>query len=177
MCTDVRFCVNVVTFQSTTMLSRSRPRRSLLGSLCVTTHTLLSSLHFICIYTFTTSPYSEYFSIKSRLLKNHLILSFKQLFGRYQHLVEKYTVSREHLTIYGIRLTIVTLFCHTTSVSRRLHIFCIMFKIIAFSIIKLFTWLYMRGGILLTCRKHVHDRIISLGIFLFLIILIILQER
>ena len=45
----------------------------------------------------------------------------------------------------------------TTSVSRRLNIVCIMISIIAFFVIKLFSWLYVRVGILLTC-----DRIISL---------------
>ena len=50
----------------------------------------------------------------------------------------------------------------TTSVSRRLDILCIMFKIIAFYIIKLFTWLYLRFDILLTCRKHLYGLIISL---------------
>ena len=45
----------------------------------------------------------------------------------------------------------------TTSVSRRLNIVCIMISIIAFFVIKLLSWLYVRVGILLTC-----DRIISL---------------
>ena len=44
-----------------------------------------------------------------------------------------------------------------TSVSQRLNIWlCIMFKIVAFFIIKLFAWLYITRG------KHVHDSIISL---------------
>ena len=38
----------------------------------------------------------------------------------------------------------------TTSVSRRLKILCIMFKIIAFFVITLFAWLYVSVGILLT---------------------------
>jgi hypothetical protein len=50
----------------------------------------------------------------------------------------------------------------TISVSRSLNIFCIMFKIIAFFIMTLFARLYVRVDILLTCGKHVHDRIISL---------------
>ena len=37
-----------------------------------------------------------------------------------------------------------------------------MFKIIAFFIIKLTTQLYVRVGILHTCGKHVHGRIMSL---------------
>jgi hypothetical protein len=37
-----------------------------------------------------------------------------------------------------------------------------MYKIIAFFIITLFTWLYMRVGILLTHGTHLHDCIISL---------------
>ena len=52
-----------------------------------------------------------------------------------------------------------------TSVSRRLiyikyiYIF-IKIKIIAFFIISLFNQLYVSVGILLTCRKYLHDRII-----------------
>ena len=50
----------------------------------------------------------------------------------------------------------------TTSVSRRLNILCIMFKIIAFFIIKLFSRLYVRVGILLwkafTCPHHFTKR-------------------
>ena len=49
-----------------------------------------------------------------------------------------------------------------TSVSRRLNILCIMFKIIAFFIIMLFNRLYVRVGILPTYENHFHDRIISL---------------
>ena len=37
-----------------------------------------------------------------------------------------------------------------------------MFKIRAFFITTLFAWLYVRVDILLTCGKHLHDRIISL---------------
>jgi hypothetical protein len=36
-----------------------------------------------------------------------------------------------------------------------------LFKVISFFIITLFDRLYVRVGILLTCGKHVHDRIIS----------------
>ena len=52
----------------------------------------------------------------------------------------------------------------TTSVSQRLNILSIMFKIIAFFMITLFARIYVRVGILLTCGKHLpmHDRIISL---------------
>ena len=50
----------------------------------------------------------------------------------------------------------------TTSVSPRLNIFCIIFKIIAFFIITLFARLFVRVGILLTYGKHLLDRIISL---------------
>jgi hypothetical protein len=39
---------------------------------------------------------------------------------------------------------------------------CIIFNIISFFIITLFVWLYVRVGILITCGKHSHDRIISL---------------
>ena len=49
-----------------------------------------------------------------------------------------------------------------TSVSRGLNMLCIIFNIISFFVITLFVWLYVRVGILLTCRKHSHDRIISL---------------
>ena len=41
----------------------------------------------------------------------------------------------------------------TTSVSRRLNILCIKFKIISFFIIRLFGSFYVRVGILLTCGK------------------------
>ena len=50
----------------------------------------------------------------------------------------------------------------TTSVSRRLNILYIKFKIIVFFIITLLTMLYVRVGILLTSRKHLYDPIISL---------------
>jgi hypothetical protein len=43
-----------------------------------------------------------------------------------------------------------------------LHILCITFKIKAFFIIKLFTLLYVRVGILLKRGKQLNDRIISL---------------
>jgi len=42
----------------------------------------------------------------------------------------------------------------TTSVSRRLNILYIMFKIIAFFMITLVARLYVRVGILLTCGRH-----------------------
>jgi len=49
-----------------------------------------------------------------------------------------------------------------TSVSRRLNMSYIMFKIvIAVFIITLFSWLYARVGFLLTRAKHLHKRIIS----------------
>jgi hypothetical protein len=54
-----------------------------------------------------------------------------------------------------------TRFIHMThSVSRRLDLSCIMFKIIAFFIMKLFTQLYLKVNILLTRDKHLHDSII-----------------
>ena len=49
-----------------------------------------------------------------------------------------------------------------TTVSRRLNIQCIKFKIRAFFITTLFARLYMMVGILLTCIKHLHDHNISL---------------
>ena len=49
-----------------------------------------------------------------------------------------------------------------TSVSRILNILCILFKIKAIFIQTLFFWFYMRVGTLLTCGKHLHERIISL---------------
>jgi hypothetical protein len=49
-----------------------------------------------------------------------------------------------------------------TTVSRRLNILCIMFKIIAFFLIMLFALLYVRVGILLTCGKYLHVCIILL---------------
>ena len=48
-----------------------------------------------------------------------------------------------------------------TSVSRRLNILCITFKIITFY---LFARLYVRISILLTCGKHLHDHIISVKV-------------
>jgi len=50
----------------------------------------------------------------------------------------------------------------TTSVSRRLNILCILFNHIASFITKLFSWLYVRVGILLTCGRHLYNYIISL---------------
>jgi hypothetical protein len=50
-----------------------------------------------------------------------------------------------------------TRFIHMT---RRLDLSCIMFKIIAFFIMKLFTQLYLKVNILLTRDKHLHDSII-----------------
>jgi len=48
---------------------------------------------------FTTSPYSEYKTINSMIFKNRLILIyFKTVFRRNQHLVEKYSVSCVHMT-------------------------------------------------------------------------------
>ena len=47
----------------------------------------------------------------------------------------------------------------TTSVSRRLNILCIMFKIITFFITKL---IYVSVGTLLIRGKHLHDHIMSL---------------
>jgi hypothetical protein len=47
------------------------------------------------------------------------------------------------------------------SVSWILNILCLKFKIIAFFIITLFARLHARVGILLTCGKLMHDRIIS----------------
>ena len=48
-------------------------------------------------------------------------------------------------------------FCYT-----KIRYIIIMFKITAFFIIMLCTRIYMRVGILITCGKHLHDRIISL---------------
>ena len=58
-----------------------------------------------------------------------------------------------------IRINIIHM---ATSVSRRLNILCIVFKIIALFLITLFARLYVRVSILLTCGKHLHDCIISL---------------
>jgi len=48
------------------------------------------------------------------------------------------------------------------SVSWRFNIICIKFKIIAFCIITLVARLLVRVGILLTCEKHLRDRMLSL---------------
>jgi len=49
------------------------------------------------------------------------------------------------------------------------YILGIIFKIIVFFIITLVTYLYVRVGIVITCRKHLHDCIISLrGRFRFI---------
>jgi hypothetical protein len=37
-----------------------------------------------------------------------------------------------------------------------------MFKIVTFVNMKLFTWLFERIGILLTCEKHLHGRFMAL---------------
>jgi hypothetical protein len=63
----------------------------------------------------------------------------------------------------GHRLSLIKLilyiwhFCVT-----KINILCIIFKLIAFFIITLFTRLYVRVGILLTSGKHLHDSIILL---------------
>jgi hypothetical protein len=44
------------------------------------------------------SLYTEYQANKSRILKHRHILSFKNIFGRYQHFVEKYSVSSVQMT-------------------------------------------------------------------------------
>jgi hypothetical protein len=86
---------------------------------------------------------------------------------------------------FGSKLTIVSLLCltmalyaiyyldivedicffiriisvHTTiSVSWRLKILCIMFKIIALFVITLFAWLYVSVGILMTFGENLHGR-------------------
>ena len=61
---------------------------------------------------------------------------------------------------FGLKLT--SLSSAMTTVSRRLNIQCIKFKIRAFFITTLFARLYMMVGILLTCIKHLHDHNISL---------------
>jgi hypothetical protein len=50
----------------------------------------------------------------------------------------------------------------TTSVSRRLNIVSLMFEIISFFIIMLFSRLYVRLGILLKYGNDLHNRITSL---------------
>jgi len=47
-------------------------------------------------------------------------------------------------------------------VNTKFNRLCIMFKIIAFFIIRPFARFYVRVGILLTRGKHLHDRIISM---------------
>jgi len=47
-------------------------------------------------------------------------------------------------------------------VSRWLNILCIMFKILSFFIIMLFSWLYVRVGNLLRFWRNLHNHIISL---------------
>ena len=49
-----------------------------------------------------------------------------------------------------------------TSVSSRLNILCVMFKIIKLFTVTLFARSSVRIGILLTCGNNLHDRIISL---------------
>ena len=67
---------------------------------------------------------------------------------------------------WGFRLDLIELllyiFMTQTSVSRRLNILCIMFKIIDLFIITLFAMLYMRDGILFWCGGHWQDSIILL---------------
>ena len=49
----------------------------------------------------------------------------------------------------------------TKSVSQRLQIVCVLFKMIAFCVKALLTWLYVIVGILCTCGKHLHDSYFS----------------
>ena len=65
---------------------------------------------------------------------------------------------------WGHRLSLIelTIIHMTTSVSQGLNIAFIMCKIIVFLIIMLFGRLHASVGILLSCRKHLHELIISL---------------
>ena len=49
----------------------------------------------------------------------------------------------------------------TTSVSQRLQIVCVLFKMIDFCVKTRFDWLYVIVGILCTCGKHLHDSYFS----------------
>ena len=49
----------------------------------------------------------------------------------------------------------------TKSVSQRLQIVCVLFKMIAFCVKALFAWLYVIVVILCTCGKHLHDSYFS----------------
>ena len=59
----------------------------------LTTHTLRSSLQFVLRRRIQSTKL-----FKQGFLRNRLILSFKTLFERNQHLVEKYSVSCAHMT-------------------------------------------------------------------------------
>ena len=56
-------------------------------------------------------------------LKNRLILSFKMFFGRYQHLVGKYSVSYVHMTKDGIGNSNMTAYISSTSICRYISTF------------------------------------------------------
>jgi hypothetical protein len=63
-----------------------------------------------------------------------------------------WTASFVSVVIYPLNMTTLSL-----------NILCIMFKIIAFFIITLFAYLYVRVVVLLICGMHLLDCIISLG--------------
>ena len=68
----------------------------------------------------------------------------------------------------------------TTSVSQRLQIVCVLFKMIDFCVKMRLDWLYVIVGILCTCGKHLHDSYFSqenglsyiCGFFFFILIYI-----
>ena len=92
---DLHFNNNIfmwLTITSTCCISR-------VWSIYFTTHTLRSSLQFV-YSLFTRSPFCDYWTIKSKVLLNRLIL-FKQI-RRHQHLVAKFSVNYVPMTKYCI---------------------------------------------------------------------------
>ena len=91
--------------------------------------------------------FNDFFLLQLYQYNNYITNTMEQLF------------TEERL---GLKLT--SLSSAMTTVSRRLNIECIKFKIRAFFRTTLFARLYMMVGILLTCIKDLHDRIISLRV-------------
>jgi hypothetical protein len=63
--------------------------------------------------------------------------------------------------IHSMSVKLICIFIHYKT-CQNMRLLFIIFKIIVFFIIMLFTWLHARIVILLTCGRHINDRIISL---------------
>ena len=74
-----------------TFTSNLQPFNSHLSTRYYSNSKLCLNLQFL-FRLFTTSPSSEYNIISKGFVMNRLILPFKMIFGRYQHIVKKYCV-------------------------------------------------------------------------------------